>query len=228
MAQTRPVRRFVPWVSVLALVLLAGGAAAASTLTAPAHSPAPSPTVEPSGPASPGAPTPASIPPSSTAPPPPVSVPSPTTTTAPVTPSLATGEPPTACPSSAPPQPQTPASNEQVLVPTGATSVLLCDYETLNPPLGLNAERTITDSAMLARLTEEANSGSVPSPGTAQSCPVDLGQDVDAYFSYPTGEVLWLWVDMGGCTPIVDHYGWSEDWTLVNDLQGLLGLSNAG
>jgi hypothetical protein len=133
-----------------------------------------------------------------------------------------TGTPPSACPASPPAQPSTPVQNQQSLVPTGATSVLLCEYNVLNPPLRLVAEQTVTNAAVVDRLTSESNSGSVPPPGTAQSCPADIGQDVDAYFVYQ-GKALWLWVDMTGCNPIIDRYGWSEDGGLVLDLRGLLG-----
>jgi hypothetical protein len=99
--------------------------------------------------------------------------------------------------------------------------VLLCEYNSLNPPLGLVAEKTITDASLLSRLTSEANNGSVPPPGTAQSCPNDPGTSTDAYFVY-ANDVLWLWVNMGGCNPIIDQYGWSEDGQLAQDLSGIL------
>lgn len=228
---SRPARRLLPWASVSLLVLLVVAAATGSALTTPSHHPGSPqvarlvPAVQPSGSVPPVAPTPAST----GVPSPPPTTPSPSTpSTIPITattvaPGLATGTPPAACTASIPPEPSTPSTNEQILVAAGVTSVLLCEYNSLNPPLGLAAERTITDSATLGRLTQEANSGSVPPPGTAQSCPADFGESTDLYFVYKSGSVLRLWVDMGGCAPIIDQYGWSEDWTLVNDLQGLLG-----
>lgn len=93
---------------------------------------------------------------------------------------------------------------------------------------GLAARRWWTDveqtddASVVGRLTTEANSGWVPPPGTSQACPADFGKYTDAYFVY-SDDFLWLWVNMGGCTPIIDRYGWSEDRRLVQDLQGLLG-----
>lgn len=212
------------------LVLLAAGAATASALTASSHQPplphgaSLLPAIKPTGSVPAVSPTPAStgvpsspLVPTTPSPSSPSIIPTPT-----VAPGLATGTPPSACSASIPEPPTTPSSNQQTLVPAGATSALLCEYNSLNQPVGLVAETTINDSATLSRLTTEANSGSVPLPGTAQACPADLGEDVDAYFVYGDGNVLRLYVDMGGCTPIIDQYGWSEDGTLVNDLRVLL------
>jgi len=111
-------------------------------------------------------------------------------------------------------------------VPGGATSALLCEYQSLNAPEGLIAHRTVSDSSTLERLTNEANSGSVPPAGTTQSCPADFGKSTDVYLTYANAGTLWLYVDMGGCDSIIDQYGWSEDGALVEDLQQLLGSTS--
>jgi hypothetical protein len=53
--------------------------------------------------------------------------------------------------------------------------VLLSDYQALNPLIGLTRSPLVTDQVTIDRPTSEADSGLRPPPGTAQSCPVDLG-----------------------------------------------------
>jgi hypothetical protein len=110
-----------------------------------------------------------------------------------------------------------------MLVPPGARSALLCEYQTLNPPIGLARSSLVTDQATIERLSAEANAYLRLPPGNwAQSCPVDLGTIADAYFEYEVGPVLVLQVDVGGCSPEVDRYGSAEAPQLAEDLRLLL------
>jgi hypothetical protein len=232
--------RTAAWSSLVGILALAGAAGSASWLSAPdrsstSHSSTShSSTPLPSGYSTPF-PSSARLP-SSTGPLPSTSAPAPTTPTATVrsptaptatavggTGHLATGLPPAACPANIPTAPGEPEANDESLVPGGATSVLLCEYQALNPPRGLTAERTVSDAATLARLVSEADTGYVPPQGAIDGCPADLGESVDAYFVFSDGGTLRLYIDMGGCNSIVDQYGWAQSGALVEDLRGLLG-----
>jgi hypothetical protein len=102
------------------------------------------------------------------------------------------------CPVSPATAPSPPTTASSTLVPAGASSVLLCEYQTLNPPIGLARSALVTDQVTIERLTAEADAGVRPPPGTAQSRPVDLGTIADLYFDYRAGIVVLLEVDDGG------------------------------
>lgn len=127
------------------------------------------------------------------------------------------------CPTTPPAPPSPPAGANQLSVAAGAHSVLACEYEALNRPLGLARGLLVTDPETIARLGAEADPRLVLPPGLwAQVCPADLGTIADAYFEYWQGTVMLLEVHLGGCSAEVDRYGSAEAPQLDEDLRQLL------
>lgn len=90
-----------------------------------------------------------------------------------------------------------------VLVPKGATSLLLCRYQGLNPPATahrLERGRLIRADNELAQLT--ADFDKLPQSAGVIHCPMDDGSEITARFKYPRQDDVLVIVGLTGCRTV--------------------------
>ena len=125
---------------------------------------------------------------------------------------LATGTDPAGCPTTAPtpptPTPPTPTPNAShpargVLVVKGATKILLCRYDGLNPAATahhLERARLLTAPRQVTQLTTELDA--LPQVSGVMHCPMDDGSEITAMFSYPRTSAATVYVGLTGCRSV--------------------------
>lgn len=104
------------------------------------------------------------------------------------------------CPNLAPaPLASTKPHGRGLLVPKGATWVLLCRYRGLNSqaPRRLERERLVTSRAQIARLTAEFDA--LPPLPHGIHCPFDDGREIVTTFRYPSRGEDVVSVGLAGC-----------------------------
>lgn len=118
----------------------------------------------------------------------------------------------TTCPRSdrAPVVSRAPAARS-MLVPPGASSLVICRYSGLNPPHGVHRFRlmaagTSTAPPTLAKFTSRLNALRPGRQGAAYSCPTDDGSALLAFFSYPSGPGVTVKVGLTGCGTITNGH----------------------
>jgi hypothetical protein len=108
------------------------------------------------------------------------------------------------CPTTAPmPATGSTGSARGVLVPTGASSLLLCRYHGLNPPATahrLERARLLTAAKQIAELTTELDA--LPQPSGVVHCPMDDGSEITATFDYPHTRSATVDVGLTGCRTV--------------------------
>jgi hypothetical protein len=99
------------------------------------------------------------------------------------------------------------------LVPSGATIVHVCDYSgfTEPPPLPqtgpahrLIGEGGVLDVARARRIADELNA--IPPRSGPIACPADFGNQLVAYFLYPSGVVDPVTIGLSGCQSITNGH----------------------
>jgi hypothetical protein len=86
------------------------------------------------------------------------------------------------------------------LVPTGARSVRLCQYNGLDPANEidrLTAGRLVRGAATTTALAADLDA--IPQTSGIYSCPADTGSSIVAYFRYRSGPRDPVTVDLSGC-----------------------------
>jgi hypothetical protein len=92
---------------------------------------------------------------------------------------------------------------QRMLVPPGATTVLLCRYRGLNPSATahrLQHSRRVTSTAQVARFTTELDA--LPKLGRVIHCPMDDGSEITATFGYRSAASVYLDVGLTGCRTV--------------------------
>lgn len=108
------------------------------------------------------------------------------------------------CPSVAPKEVSSGShSASGVLVPKGATTLLVCRYRGLNPPATagrLARARLLTTAKRLAQLTAELDA--LPQSSGVVHCPMDDGSEITATFRYPQQAAVTIEVGLTGCRTV--------------------------
>ncbi len=98
-----------------------------------------------------------------------------------------------------------------VLVPAGATTLLVCRYTgmvepppdpTPAPAFALEAQRLIVDGATVRSLAAQLDAIKPAPSGVMFSCPAGFGRDLIAEFGYPSGATDSVTIDTGGCNEL--------------------------
>jgi hypothetical protein len=110
----------------------------------------------------------------------------------------------TGCPTLAPTSVSGTSSTVRgMLIPRGATSLLLCRYQGLNPSATarhLERERSLRDTAQIVQVTSELNT--LPMPSGVIHCPMDDGSEITATFSYEHAASLTASIGLTGCRTV--------------------------
>jgi hypothetical protein len=109
-----------------------------------------------------------------------------------------------ACPARTPFPPLVSArpGSTKALVPHGATSVLICRYQGLNPPARawhLEHGRLVTTAGEVSRLSAKLDAIPPTPPGAVYSCPMEDGTVILLVFQYSSGSTDPVTVTLTGC-----------------------------
>jgi hypothetical protein len=116
-----------------------------------------------------------------------------------------------------------------VLVPSGASSVLVCSYSGLvephavsytGPPHRLIGDGLVIDHQTVGRLGSGLDAIPPTSPNEAFSCPADFGNQLVAYFRYPAGVDDPVTIGLSGCQMITNGHvrRLGRDAAVINEL----------